>query len=105
MPQVDMSLKGRGKALGGSSSETQALGTFHSNSQSRKPTFPKALGAGGTRVGRGEVLPPCGHFLELHLPASADWHLRFKRPVRQVMTAALRKGPASGIAEVSTKHT
>ena len=38
-------------------------GTFHPNSQPRKPTFPKALVAGGARVGHEEVLPPCGHFL------------------------------------------
>ena len=37
-------------------------GTFHSNSLSRKSTFPKALVAGGTRVGYEEVLPLCGHF-------------------------------------------
>ena len=47
MPQVGMSLKGRGEALRGRSSETQALrvcsGEFHSNSQPRKPPFPKAL--------------------------------------------------------------
>ena len=33
------------------------------------PTFPKALVAGGTRVGHEEVLPPCGHFLKLQLVA------------------------------------
>ena len=38
-------------------------GTSHPNSQPRKPTFPKALGAGATRVEHEEVLPPCGHFL------------------------------------------
>ena len=54
-------------------------GTFHSNSLSRKSTFPKALVAGGTRVGYEEVLPPCGHLLELHLPTSAYWHLQFTR--------------------------
>ena len=42
-------------------------GTFHPNSQPRKPAFPKALVAGGTRVGHEEVLPPCGHFLKLQL--------------------------------------
>ena len=41
--------------------------TFHSLSETRKPTFPKAGVAGGTRVGHEEVLPPCGHFLYLQL--------------------------------------
>ena len=31
------------------------------------------------RVGYEEVLPPCGHLLELHLPTSAYWHLQFTR--------------------------
>ena len=38
-------------------------GTFHSNLQRRKLTFPKALVTGGTRDQHEEVLPPCGHFL------------------------------------------
>ena len=39
--------------------------TFHSNSQPRKSTFPKALVAGRTGVGHEELLPLCGHFLSL----------------------------------------
>ena len=38
-------------------------GTFYTNSQLRKPSFPKALVPGGSRDGHEEVLPPCGHFL------------------------------------------
>ena len=57
-----MSLKGRGEALRGRSSETQALsvcsGEFHSNSQLRKPTVPKAQFARRTRVGHETVLLP-----------------------------------------------
>ena len=55
------------KLPGGRSSETQGLGcllsTFHTNSQPRKLTFPKALVPGGSRDGHEEVLPPCGHYL------------------------------------------
>ena len=51
----------------GRKSETQALGclfsTFHTNSQPRTLTFPKALVPGGSRDGYEEVPPPCGHYL------------------------------------------
>ena len=40
--------------------EWGAIAFAHSHS---KWTFPKALVAGGTRVGHEEVLPPCGNFL------------------------------------------
>ena len=39
-----------------------------------------------------------------NLPASTDWHLQFKRPVRLLMTVTLRKGPGAGIAEMNSKH-
>ena len=42
-------------------------GTFHSNLQRRKLTFPKALVTGGTGAQHEEVLPPCGHFLYYNL--------------------------------------
>ena len=62
-----MILEGRGEAAEGRSSETQGLGsllsTFHTNSQPRKLTFPKALVPGGSRDGYEEVPPPCGHYL------------------------------------------
>ena len=62
-----MSLKRRGEALGGRSSETQGLGGLLSHIPlkfvAQELTFPKALVAGGTRVGHEEVLPSLGHFL------------------------------------------
>ena len=62
-----MILEGRGEAAEGRSSETQGLGsllsTFHTNSQPRKLTFPKALVPGGSRDGHEDMPPPCGHFL------------------------------------------
>ena len=76
-------------------------GTFHSNSPSRKPTFPKNLVADGTRVGHEEVLPPCGHFLQLQLD---HWHLQFTRRKGLLMIAAARKGPMVGIADINSKH-
>ena len=45
------------------------------------------------------------HLVEIscnsNLPTRADWHLQFKR---QLMTAALRKGPGEGTAEMNSKH-
>ena len=71
MSQVHITLEGRGEAAGGRSSETQDLGyllsTFHINSQPRKLTFPKAPVTGRAKDGHEEVLPPCGHFLQLQL--------------------------------------
>jgi len=65
--QVGRSLEGRGKDLGGRSTQTMPLsvssGTFHYNSQPRKLIFLKDLLARGTRVGQAELLLPCGHFL------------------------------------------
>ena len=50
----------------------------------------------------------CCHLVDIscndNLPTSTDWHLQFKRPVGLLMTAALRKGPGAGIAEMNSKH-
>ena len=50
----------------------------------------------------------CCHLVDIswnyNLPTSAYWHLQFKRPVGQLKTVALRKGPEAGIAEMNTKH-
>ena len=62
-----MSLEGRGEALGGRSSETQALGNLLKHVSlsfiDQEAHFAWAGVACGTRVGHEEVLPPCGHFL------------------------------------------
>ena len=75
------SLAGRGEASEGRSSGTQALRCLlrhiSLNSQPMKLTFPKALVAGGTRVGHEEVLPPCGHFCNYNLTTSASVQFGF----------------------------
>ena len=88
-----MSLKGRGKALGGSSSETQALGAFHSNSQSRKPTFPKNLVADGTRVGMKTYCRLVDISYDYNLTTGAYWHLQFTRPVGKIPWKAWKHTP------------
>ena len=56
----------------------------------------KSLGAGGTRVGHKEVLSTWWTFPGTTLVHQCLRHLQFKRPVRQLMTAALRKGEGDG---------
>ena len=78
--------------------------TFHSNSQPRKPTFPKAWLQVEPELG----MKKCCHLVEIScnykLPTSAYWHLQFTMPVGFLMAAALRKGPATGIAEINSKY-
>ena len=86
---------GGGEASGGRSSETQALsvcsGTFHMNSQPRKPTFPKAPVASGTRDGREKVSPPVDISFDYSLTTGAYWHLQFTTLEVLLMTTALSK--------------
>ena len=67
VPQVSMSLEGRGEVSGVSSSKTQALECLlrHVPLLIYCPgsLLSLTLLAHGTRVGHEEVLPPCGHFL------------------------------------------
>ena len=50
----------------------------------------------------------CCHLVDISLIYNfrirAYWHLQSKRPVGQLMTAAIGKGPVTGIAEMNSKH-
>ena len=67
-----------GGAVGGEIIRYKPLGvcsaTLHSNSQPRKPTFPKALGAQGTRGVCEQVI-----FLLTTMGQRAYWHLQLPR--------------------------
>ena len=79
-------------------------GTFHFNSQPKKPTFPKALVAGGTRVDMKKCCLLVDISCNYNFSTCTYWHLQVTRPVGLLMTAALRKGPGLGIAEINSKH-
>ena len=61
------------------------------NSQPRKPTFPKAPVASGTRDGREKVSPPVDISFDYSLTTGAYWHLQFTTLEVLLMTAALSK--------------
>ena len=77
--------------------------TCHSNSQPRKPTVPEAWLQVEPELG----MKKCCHLVDIcnyKLPTSAYPHLQLTRPVVFLTAAALRKGPATGIAEINSKH-
>ena len=94
--------EGSVKLHSGRSPEIQALGCIHS-------TLIHSPGSWLSLRLWLQGMKRCCHFVDIscnyNLPTGAAWHLQFKRPVGQWMTAALRKGPATGIAEMIPNTT
>ena len=67
-------------------------GTFHSNSQPRKPTA-------------SNYCRLVDIFCSYNLTTCAYHYLRFTRPWGLLMTAAFRKGPGVSIADINSKHS
>ena len=109
MPQVSMSLEGRGEASGGRSSKTQALGCLlrHILLLIHCPGSHLSLRLWLHTEPKLDMKKYCrlvDIFYNYNLTTGAYWHLQFTRRKGLLMIAAARKGPRVDIADINSKH-